>query len=389
MAAKPKSMRLKRFEDPAADVVWAGLMTLDVALQHRVLRELASDLALDVVAPKTATQRVRAAVAALHDCYDLIGHSPSVKEYRRLRDELPELGLPAESNVRKWLGGGWNTCLDRAFLPTVSDGDFLAAPLEEDFTKEELLKFLRLCAAELKMRPRIVDYGAWVRRKDVAERFPRRPMTPGVFNRHGGFLKLQVEAGVINEEQARRAANGRILPSSYRYSDEEMNDALREVAGRLRPGIGDRSPRYAEYEQERIVIQKESEKAGKPRTIPSAAAISKRHNNCWDDALEAAGLPPLGGRATTSNARARRPTYTREDKERALPQAWTDCGNPFYSSTYDDWRDAQLDQAEAEGRVINIPGKEGMVSEFGGWQQACIACIPGYTPPGRRRRRQG
>lgn len=379
MTAKPKSMRLARFQDPAAEVVWAGLMTLDVALQYQVLRELASDLAFEASEPKTAVQRIKASIAALHECYDILGRSPSVSEYRRLREELPELKLLAESNIRKWLGGGWNDCLSRALLPTESDGDFVAVPLEQDFTRDELLTFLRLCATELNARPRLADYSAWVRRPDVADRYPRRPMSATAFARFGGFLKMQVEAGVINEEQARRGVNGRILPSTHRYEDEELLAALREVAERLRPRIGNRSPRLAEYKQERQKIIDESERTKKLRTIPTPAAVLRRFGS-WDDALVAAGLTPLGGMKINSNRRARRPSYDREAIREALCRAWAEHGHPFTADTYTAWRKAQIAAAQGEGQILHLPHKETAVKMFKGWPEACIACIPGYVP---------
>lgn len=172
-----------------ADIVWAAIETLDVALQHIVLRELASEIAMSLMSsnPRTPKDRIRAAVAALWEAFEIYQRSPSVKDYRRLAEALPELNLPRDSSIRPWLGGGWNDCLRHALLPAPSDGDFVALPLDSPFSLDELCELLRVCAAELGRAPRLRDTMAWSHRPDVLARFERLPRSYQPFARFGGY----------------------------------------------------------------------------------------------------------------------------------------------------------------------------------------------------------
>jgi hypothetical protein len=385
LAPLPSPRRLRRFSDPAADVVWAGVMALDVALQHEVLRELATLIAFTEPGTKTPQQKVRAAVAALHEAFSVFGRSPSARDYEGLRDNLPELQLPPGSNIRKWLAGGWNDCLKRCLLPTVSDGDFANLPLDAEFSNSELVELVQACAADLGRNPILGEMMTWTRRPDVAERFPRRPLSPRPFYRHGGWSALLIEAGLATKGGARVNAAGRVLPTTWRYKDSELIAALQEVTASLSEDIGGRSPRMAEYDGERIRIEKASIAAGKARAVPSAATIENRFKG-WDKALVKAGLTPLGGRNTRSNHTPRRPTYSREQKAEALRAAWAALGQPFVEDRYIEWREGQIIEAEMRGEVIGIPSTDVIKEAFGGWRQACNECLPGYTPPRRRRR---
>ena len=388
MAKQPavrKSLRLRRFSDPAADVVWAGIMALEIALQHEVLRELASAV---VVAgrPNTPAQKVRAAVAALRDAFDILGHSPSVRDYNALRSTFPDLDLPPSSNICKWLGGGWNECLTRCLLPAVSDGDFtLVLPVAPEFSEDELVVLVAACAQDLGRRPTLDEFKQWGRRPDVTERFQRVPRCHDPFYRHGGYLAVMVKAGVATTDEVRLSRAGRVLPASYRYENDEMLDALREVTERLAAKNGGRSPRMAEYDAERLVIQKESLSDDASRTLPHSDTI-RTHFKGWDEALTAAGLEPLGGRGTVSNPRPRRPKYTPEEKKDALRQAWTEIGQPFIQSRYSAWREGKIAEGELQGKLVEIPSTEVICAEFEGWRQACLESIPGYTPFRKQRR---
>lgn len=66
-------------------IVWAAIETFDPGLQYVLLQELAADFALAVRDPRTDSAKVQAAVAALREVAEIIGHPPSVGEYRAPR----------------------------------------------------------------------------------------------------------------------------------------------------------------------------------------------------------------------------------------------------------------------------------------------------------------
>jgi len=97
-------------------------------------------------------------------------------------------------------------------------------------------------------------------------------------------------------------AAGQVRPSGYRFSGEQIREALRAVSERL-----GRSPRTSEYQRERGAMLDEQHATGAPlRAIPSYNVINDRYPR-WDDALVDAGLAPLGGRRTGHPAAPRAP----------------------------------------------------------------------------------
>src|SRR5437879_4352014 len=94
----------RRFDDDRLEMVWAALQTLDVALRHVVLRELATDLTTELIEPRSAQGRIRAAIVSLNHATDFLGHAPSQSEYRELRALRPELELIPDSAIRRVLG---------------------------------------------------------------------------------------------------------------------------------------------------------------------------------------------------------------------------------------------------------------------------------------------
>lgn len=163
--------RRRRFTDQCSEIVWAAIRTLDESLQHQLRRKWDTELATSVENPTTAGDRVLAAVHALKVVADVLDHSPSVKDYRAVRNALPELSLPPDGTVRRWLAADWNTCLRRWFLDAVDDGDFASHPIgfSDRFEDEEVLAALRACANELGHAPTITEYFQWARRPDVRE----------------------------------------------------------------------------------------------------------------------------------------------------------------------------------------------------------------------------
>lgn len=175
--------RTSRFTHPESDVVWAAIETLDIGSQHELSLRLDALFGDASGNPKTVHEKAAAAVAALHRAARHLGHAPSCNEYRRLRAERPELKLPADSNIRRWLGvggsnmGGWSECLLRAGLAAVSDGDF-TSPLfgrTYRFDDSEIFAALREYADEPGRVLTMTSYLLWARSPEVAERPGRRP----------------------------------------------------------------------------------------------------------------------------------------------------------------------------------------------------------------------
>lgn len=362
--------RRRRFEDPRSECVYAAIDTLDAGLQRELLRDLATIHALSLENPRTPADKVRAAVNALRDAAEILGHSPSVKEYRTLCKELSELRLPPESSVRRWLGGGWNDCLRRALLDVVADGDFASRPIgfSDRFDDAEVLAALCECAAELGHAPTVTEYFGWARRPDVRDRPGRRPSSFKPFERFGNFRRALIAAGVIGENEARYSANGRILPLRFRYSDSEISSALLMVARRL-----GRSPRPEEYRHERQRIYDEAMAKGEIRPIPTVEVIRKRRGD-WNAALAAAGLERIE-HPSQPHLGTTRPTYTDDEKLEWLRQAWKELGEPFTTNAYKRWRAIKI-RTEAAA----IPCLPTIERTFGGWNHARRLALPAiYT----------
>jgi hypothetical protein len=88
-----------RFENPRLRVLWAAI----TALQPDEVLELALSLQKLLGRPSLsstrATERVADAIACLRQVADLLGRSPSVREYETVKAEQPELELVASSGV--------------------------------------------------------------------------------------------------------------------------------------------------------------------------------------------------------------------------------------------------------------------------------------------------
>jgi len=67
-------------------VVWAAIMKLDAGVQREVLERLEVHLGEALLDPEKPG-RMQRAIRALRRAAELLGRSPSVKAYRRLRDE--------------------------------------------------------------------------------------------------------------------------------------------------------------------------------------------------------------------------------------------------------------------------------------------------------------
>lgn len=268
----PIPPRGERFSDPSARAVWAAINTLPTGSQHLILDELRELLGRVEKADSHQT-RVRHAVGALRECAEMLGRSPSVEDYRRLRVEHPDLRLPADGTLRGWLGGTWNGCLRQAQLSDVPDGDVVVAQKGAALAKEEVIAALRECAEELEDIPTFHRYISWASKPEVKARPGRRPASQAPFERlfgTRGFSNALIESGLISESLDGLPRSSKVRFGSYFVNEETCIAALKEVARRL-----GHSPRVAEYkaERERIITQPEK---GKLRVIPAATSVQRR-----------------------------------------------------------------------------------------------------------------
>lgn len=375
--------RNRRFERIESEIVWRAIDVLDVGCQFEILREMATQFAVTARVNHSSGSNARAAVVALREAADILGHSPSMKEYRSLRRELPECELPADGNIRRWLGGGWHDCLRRALLDAVTDGDFSSTLVGQTYrySDEEVLAALRECAADVGHVPTVSQYMQWAGRPEVLDRPGRRPRSLRHMMRLGGFRASLAQAGVISLSEARFAADGLPLPVRYSYTEEEMTTALRLVAERLK-----RSPRSTEYQHERDLICDEAFARGEMQVLPTSDVIL-RHLGPWNRALVTAGLkevtPRRSARSRTSGATAAttsRHAYTIEEKLDALRAAWTAVGDPFSINAYRLWRRTQL-----ENGADRIPSAITFEKTFGTWTAARERVLPSAATAKRRR----
>lgn len=184
--------------------MWAALMTLEEGVQHQFLGELRGRLAMAEVREGAQAPRIARSVSALREAADMLaveredkapggpgGGEPvadekasvSEPEFARLRGEHPEFGWPAESCVRRWLGGGsWNNALRRARLDAVEDGDGFAVVKGRAFDWDEVAEAVRTCRDALcgPNYDRAKDFGlhaylAWAGRPNILHLPGRRP----------------------------------------------------------------------------------------------------------------------------------------------------------------------------------------------------------------------
>ena len=361
------------FADPSARAVWAALCALDPASQHDVLAELQERLGAPALA--SSDVRMRRAIAALREAAEMLGRSPSVGDYRRLQAERRELDWPPDGSLRKWLGGSWNDCLARAHLEAVEDGDVLVAQVGPGLEPQEVIDALMACHADLGYIPGIHAYFGWAKRPDVRALPGRRPRSQSPFDRcFGGYANALIAAGLVAGDGAfLMPATTRVRMGSYFIEDEQIHAALREVAGRL-----GRSPRTAEYDRERLAIIAESDGARAPRTLPSRTVMYSRYQT-WDDALVAAGLQPLGGRATggggKKNKGRKAPRVTEEMIFEAIREAYTELGEPFRSHAYTTWRLKQAERDREAGIFRELPSYCTIQERYGTWKKALSAAL--------------
>jgi hypothetical protein len=373
---RPKHIR--HFNHPAAEVIWSAVMTLDEPAKHEVYEHLADHLVVERGRHRRHHERREASVAALREAAELLGHSPSVREFRELVHDHPEYGWPNDSAIRRWFGNSsWNEALHEAGLAHVADGDFVGASAGYQFELSDIVRAARLCAEEtgFAVPPQSVYLG-WAARSETQRRYERIPRTMQPFARYGGYHEVLVQAGLRAPDGAVSYPDGTIRPAKFRYDDEDMFAALREVAARL-----GHSPLTREYRRERDKIREESARAGALRTLPAWGVIRTRFGT-WDEALTGAGLEPTNGRVT--GARNRRQDYVRKGGVRftdeqlfaSMQAAFADLGiNNMTAGKYKRWRLESLAEAEGRGEYRKIPGYMAFQGRFGTWDAAKRAAV--------------
>jgi hypothetical protein len=360
--------RGEAFTDASARAVWAAILALPTSAQHLILDELRKLLGRVDKADSHST-RVRHAISALREVAFLLGRSPSVDDYRRLRLTREELNLPADSSVRARRGGSWNDCLRQARLDEVPDGDVVVAQNGSEFEREEVVSAMQEFVEERGDLPTFHRYLAWARKRNVEDPSRRRPTSQAPFTRlygEQGFRGAVIDAGLVDDKLDGLTRSERARLGSYFVDKAVCIEALQLVAKRL-----GHSPRVAEYlsERERILAEPIE---GKLIPLPAASSIQARFDT-WDEALTEAGLKPLGGKATRSNQRPRNPAGPRialDEIVACLVEAYGVCGEPFTGAAYTHWRELQIETDKKARRLRTIPSYSGIWERIGGWKTA-------------------
>jgi hypothetical protein len=341
--------------EEAEDAAIAFLLRLDPATQREVLRryEEAFQVELD-----TTSRRLRRIAVALHQTSRTLGRSPSLREYKALREKHPERGWPDPRSITRWLGvRSWNDALVRMRLEPVLEGDVIEGAIGPTYSIDEVIQAVRDCAEDLGRAPTITDYLAWQRRPDVRERPGRRPASTWVFNRiFGGFPRARVAAGLV-EGDATAAHPSELLlrTANYRLSSEQILSDLREVAARAHGPLT-----ATVYDRERRLIYQETKAVGRPRALAGVGSIY-RHFGSWRAALKEADIA-VDARPPTN------PGLSDRQIIRALAEAHARTTGPLTIQRYTAWRQRQLIRDPTPR--IELPSCQTIYRRFGTWQAA-------------------
>lgn len=347
---------------------------VDAAIQEDILDLLADRLA---VRPWVVSDsaRERKAVGCLREAARQLGKSPSVKDYRKLRAERPELQLVADGTLRSWLGGGsWNDCLERAHLDAVADGEFTSMFLGHRFMDAELEAAAREVFADLGRVPTETAYIGWARRPDVQAR-GRRPRSTSAFDRLGGLGAVMQRLGLVAHSSPGRYAG-------FSYSKAYCRGAIRKVAERL-----GRMPSGPEYRRERAMMVEEARREGVKAAYPTYSVLGRKYGS-WS-AARADAESDLASSDEVDIDDPRRPAgliYTEQQIFDALRSAFAEIGNPFSIQRFEIWRDRVIEEAQARGEFVRIPCDTMLQRRYGSWYAACtLALGDEYVPLQRRR----
>lgn len=369
--------RMKRFYHPEAELLMRAIEQVDVAIQEDILDLLADSLA---IRPWAASEnaRERKAVGSLREAARHLGRSPSVKEYRELRAERPDLQLVADGTLRSWLGNGsWNDCLERAHLDAVSDGDFTSMFLGHRFTDEELETTAREVFADLGHVPTRTAYIRWARRAAVQAR-GRRPKALYAFDRLGGIGAVMQRVGLVDDPAQVTVTRY----AGFSYSKAYCRGTIRKVAERL-----GHMPSAPEYRRVRAMMIDEARRAGERIALPSYSVLGKKYGNWAAARADAESELPSSEEVDLDDPR--RPAgriYTDEQMFDALRRAFAEIGNPLSIQRYEIWREHVIEEAQARGESERVPSDTILQKRFGGWYVACqLALGDAYVPLQRRR----
>ena len=376
----------QRFDRKEVEVCWAAIETLDIADKLTLLRELATEVAAAGAKRGNEYEKVVAAVMSLRTADEVLGRPPTQYDYRRLRAELPELNLVPDGTLRRWLGGDWNQCLTRALLDTVSEGDFVTLCEGDQFSEEELVEAIRMYMAEHEGRiPTFSQLMIWTHMPSVRAQPGRRPLSNAPFRRLGGYPAVLERNGIVSKDARRFDLRGRMLPLAWRFTDEELRAAVNDIA--REPGD---PPREADYRDAREAqrIRVAAGNASAETILPAVSTLKKRFGPTWADVLEAAGQPRVEAmRAARAPPRHSRVRWNRDPLVEAVKKAWVDIGEPFTKPAYTSWRQRKLKLAAENDEPLRIPHAEVICRTFGGWPEACDACLPPSSKKRRRRRK--
>lgn len=366
--------------EPEIAALRAFVTALPETAKRLVFDALADALTIPAEHRDIHTSRIARLIAGVREVATIVGGPPTVAQYRLTRAQRPDLGLAADTDLRRWADGTWNGVLAAASLGPVADGDIVAVAVGTQLTRGECLEAIRACTRDQDGRPPTYSqYLRWARRAEVRARPGRRPSSLSPFSRlFDGWLPALAASGVTTGGETPEDGDDSVrlrTQRGYRWSDEALGAALREVAERLEG----RSPTTQAYTRQRQLVLDETRAAGAPRLLPGYIAFSRRWES-WDAALEAAGLAPRGGRGVPSEPRRpHTPTGSRLRDERlteVLRRARTQIEGPFTAGSFTAWRHEQMDTAASEGRWIEpIPSYHAIWARYGGWGAAVRAAL--------------
>lgn len=232
-----------------------------------------------------AEARVARCIAALREVSELLGgKSPSIEEFRRLRNENYEVGWPSDGSIRRHLGGDWNTALTKARLDAVPEHLAVATRNSPLYTSEEAITALKQCAEELGKVPNEHEYVLWARRDDVRRRPGRRPLSYNVLKRLFGGYAGALQAADLDPGKLRRERGPQGYGGGFTYSEEAIFAALEEATNLHGTGELPNSNEYARLRKE--ILAGEVEAGALQRRIPSYNLITS-HFGSWKKTREA------------------------------------------------------------------------------------------------------
>jgi hypothetical protein len=373
--AAPLPPRMSHFADPIGDVVWAAVSMLSKGEQQVLYAQLRDHLGDRLLTENQVSARAHRAIEGLRHAAELLGHSPSIREYRHMRETCPEERLPSDRAVRSALGSGaWNDCLRQARLDSVADGDVIVVNCGVQLTPAECIAALHACAEEIGSVPSATLYSAWAARPDVRRRPGRRPIsTNPIVRLFGSFGNGIVAAGLLSDSaRATVLPNGVVRAYGWKTTDEQVKAAMAEVCERV-----GRVPRSTEYGHVRAQIIAESLATGQPRTIPAVPTLLRLYGS-WNKTLAAFGMEPFSGRSNLKpfvprEHNQRLTVFSEEEMLFAIREAGAASGKGAALTLQDYilWRGQEMDRTPAKGGAARrLPAPETIRAHLGTWTRA-------------------